>query len=649
VGTDRSAAAEAALELADEAYARLDVDRVIAHLSVAVREFTDAGDRRRAGLACARLGHTMGLLAHFTAAKAWFARAERMVADLEPCIEQGWIALSQMGCEVDDTGELLRRAELALDRARRFGDLELETKALADGGLAHVQAGRIDDGMAMLDEAMALACGPTVAAPDTPKSVCSFFTACYYAADFERFESWSRLLRQHGLVGAAPAGPAYLSSHCDSLQAYLLIELGRWTEAEAVLVRAGDEVQARLGVPSWHPAIALADLRTLQGRWLDAEALLVGKDQTPQAQLPAARVHLARGDLVLAASTARRGLRTLGATDRLRAAELLAVLVEAALGAGDLEAARGALDDLQRRVAEVDLPVLRARAAACTALLAGTNGDAPTAVQAVASARAELEGSVHRWRAAVLAVDLARWHEAAGDRRAAEAAARTAAHEAGALDIMLADRDRELLARLADGRGTSTGGRTAGTEPAVLRCAGDWWEAAHGGTRARVRASKGLRYVAELLRSPGCERHVLDLVDRVEGVGDVDRRALGDAGPMLDGPARTAYRHRIEALRSAIDDATLGGRLDEAERLQEEHDTLLAQLASAFGLGGRGRAAASAAERARLNVTRAIRTAVAGLDHALPGAGAALDRRIRTGTYCAYEPVDGDVRWVLGR
>ena len=110
--TDRSAAAEAALQRADEAYARADVDSVITHLSAAVRGFTDVGDRRRAGMACARLGHTMGLLAHFTAAKAWFARAERMVADLEPCIEQGWIALSQMGCEVDDTGELLRRAEL---------------------------------------------------------------------------------------------------------------------------------------------------------------------------------------------------------------------------------------------------------------------------------------------------------------------------------------------------------------------------------------------------------------------------------------------------------------------------------------------------------------------------------------------------------
>ena len=51
-----------------------------------------------------------------------------------------------MGCDVDDPAELLAAAELALDRARRFGDVNLETKALADAGLAHVQAGRVGRG-----------------------------------------------------------------------------------------------------------------------------------------------------------------------------------------------------------------------------------------------------------------------------------------------------------------------------------------------------------------------------------------------------------------------------------------------------------------------------------------------------------------------
>ena len=153
--------AELALERAQEALARFDVEAAVAHLSAAVRGFTAADDRCRAAMACVRLGDTMAnALGNLTAGRAWFARARRLVADEPPCVEQGWVAVAAMGCEVDDPAELLADAELALDRARRFGDVNLETKALADGGLAHVQAGRVDEGMALLDEAMALACGP---------------------------------------------------------------------------------------------------------------------------------------------------------------------------------------------------------------------------------------------------------------------------------------------------------------------------------------------------------------------------------------------------------------------------------------------------------------------------------------------------------
>jgi len=75
---------------------------------------------------------------------------------------------------------------------------------------------------------------------------------------------------------------------------------------------------------------------------------------------------------------------------------------------------------------------------------------------------------------------------------------------------------------------------------------------------------KGVRHLAELVRNPGQERHVLDLVDRVEGVGargEVDRRSIGDAGAVLDATARDAYRRRIEQLRAECDDALESGDL----------------------------------------------------------------------------------------
>src|SRR5688572_11004749 len=180
----------------------LSVDARVAQLSATVRELTRAGDHRRAAMACVDLGYAYEtLLGNLTAARAWFTRAMRLLEHEPPCVEQGWVAIAAMGCDVDDPAVLLAAAELALERARRFGDVNLETKALADAGLAHVQSGRTSQGMALLDESMALACGPASNSDAAAKSACSFFTACYYAADFARASSWTGPLKQHGLLG----------------------------------------------------------------------------------------------------------------------------------------------------------------------------------------------------------------------------------------------------------------------------------------------------------------------------------------------------------------------------------------------------------------------------------------------------------------
>jgi hypothetical protein len=225
-------------------------------------------------------------------------------------------------------------------------------------------------------------------------------------------------------------------------------------------------------------------------------------------------------------------------------------------------------------------------------------------------------------------------------------AARTAL---ASLDTVVAPQDRELLDRLG---AEAAGHHEPGRRPAVLNRDGKWWTATVDGASVRLPDSKGLRYLAELLARPGVECHALDLVDRIEGVdadGRLDRRSLGDAGPAADAQARAAYRRRVEELHAEVDDALTSGRLDDAEARQAELDQLVHQLAQAFGLGGRDRRAASAAERARLNVTRALRTALARLAEATAPSAAAelLGDRVRTGLYCSYQPSDGDVRWTV--
>ncbi|PLS76383.1 MAG: hypothetical protein CYG61_02320 [Actinobacteria bacterium] len=505
--------AERALELADAAFARFDVDAVVAHLSAAIRGFTAADEKCRAAMACVRLGETLAnAMGNLTASRAWFARARRLVEEEPPCLEQGW-AVAAMGCDVDDPTELLAAAELALDRARRFGDVNLETKALADAGLAHVEAGRVTEGMALLDEAMALACGPADDADAAGKSVCSFFTACYYAADFERAGSWANLLRRHGLIGHAPGAPAFLSSHCDSVQATLLLELGRWGDAEAVLSRAKADFESAMPVPSWHADIALAELRIRQGRFAEAEGLLLGKDQALQALLPAARLHLARGDHGLARAAALRGLRAVG-DDRLRTVDLLTVLVDAELGRGEADAAAEACVELTDRAGDLDIPALQARAAAARARVRAATGDLDGAIVALEEAVDRLDTRQLPWLRSTLLLDLAGLRDQAGDALGATIEAKAAAATLATLDVVVAPADAALLGRLTtDGPLDGSPARTA-----TLARDGKWWIASCGGTSVRLQDTKGLRYLAELVRQAGVERHALDLVDRVEGI-----------------------------------------------------------------------------------------------------------------------------------
>jgi len=65
---------------------------------------------------------------------------------------------------------------------------------------------------------------------------------------------------------------------------------------------------------------------------------------------------------------------------------------------------------------------------------------------------------------------------------------------------------------------------------------------------------------------------------------------------------------------------------------------LTGQLAAAVGLGGRDRPAGSAAERARVNITRAIRAALARIRAHSPALAGHLDATIHTGTFCSYTP-----------
>ena len=91
-------------------------------------------------------------------------------------------------------------------------------------------------------------------------------------------------------------------------------------------------------------------------------------------------------------------------------------------------------------------------------------------------------------------------------------------------------------------------------------------------------------------------------------------------------------------IREELAEAERWNDPERANRLEDEQRALIEELAAAIGLGGRDRVAASAAERARVSVTRAIRAALARIRQQSGGLGDHLDATIRTGAFCSYAP-----------
>ena len=166
---------------------------------------------------------------------------------------------------------------------------------------------------------------------------------------------------------------------------------------------------------------------------------------------------------------------------------------------------------------------------------------------------------------------------------------------------------------------------------ATLRREGDVWTIACDGELTRIKDTKGVAYLAELLRHPGREFHALDL-------GGAEDVVAGDAGEVLDADARRAYKARLEELRGELAEAEEYNDVGRTARLRDELEMLAGELARASGLGGRARKAGSDAERARLNVTRAVRAVLKKVVADCPILGGHLDRSVQTGIFCAYEP-----------
>jgi predicted ATPase len=196
--------------------------------------------------------------------------------------------------------------------------------------------------------------------------------------------------------------------------------------------------------------------------------------------------------------------------------------------------------------------------------------------------------------------------------------------------------------------------RDPAVQTGVFALTGESWTIEYGGVNFSLRNTLGLSYLQRLLQHPGEEFHALDLlmgpgtkaVEEREGPNEAARKSAedyiprrpSDLGAMLDTRAKQDYRRRVDELNEELEDLRERGAYEQAERVESELEFIKRELAKSLGLGGRDRHAGSAAERARINVTRAIRAAIQRVSEQRSSLGKLLDESIRTGSFCRYLP-----------
>lgn len=207
---------------------------------------------------------------------------------------------------------------------------------------------------------------------------------------------------------------------------------------------------------------------------------------------------------------------------------------------------------------------------------------------------------------------------------------------------------RELVAKTVANRPT-----VGSWERSLFVRQGDYWTVSYRGQVARLKASRGLQLLCSLLRHPGRERHVGELLGEIATAANVPARSTeksigapsgGTEGsgqmssPILDAQAKVEYKLRLSELRAELEEAERFNDKERALRLQEEINRIGEQIASAVGLGGRDRKTGSDAERARSAVTKRVKEAIEKIREMIPPLGRHLATHVKTGYFCSYNP-----------
>jgi DNA-binding CsgD family transcriptional regulator len=441
-------------------------DRAVTVLQRAHQAHLDTGDIG-AALRCAFwLAEALLFRNDQAQAGGWMGRAGRLVEQQPDCAERAYLLLVEADrahFAGDWDGEYANAAR-ANELGRRCGDWDVSLYATHAQGRARIKQGRVEEGLALLDESMVgIAAGeasPRVAG----KVYCSMIATCHELHELRRAREWTQAL--NAWCDARPQFAGAYSGICRIHRSELLQLGGAWPDAVREAELARDLLTQGYGEFAAGEALyQLAEIHRLRGDFAEADeaylsASRYGWDNQPGLSL----LRLAQGRADAAAAAITRALAE--APDQLSRLRLLPAYVDIMLAKPDAGRAGDGAKELAAIADDLDTRALHARAA-----YAG--GAVDLAAGRPEAALPSLRRSFRLWRDLDVPYEAARARVAVGLACRALRDQDTAAMELAAARAVFrrlgAEPDLERIEALTRRRATVDAGGLSPREVEVLR------------------------------------------------------------------------------------------------------------------------------------------------------------------------------------
>jgi DNA-binding CsgD family transcriptional regulator len=338
---------------------------------------------------------------------AWIGRAQRLCeGQPDDSVERGYL-LMPLAFRHEAAGEFEEAAAAAGEAAamaERFGETDGFALASHAHGQMLIKAGRVTEGLAVLDESMLAATRGDLSPMTTGIVYCGVILACQEVFEARRAKEWTAALTEW--CESQPDIVAF-TGRCLVHRAEILQLGGAWSDALEEARRArrrfiDAENLGRVGLALYREA----ELQRLLGDFESAEqayreASRHGWD--PQPGL--AQLRLAQGRADAATASIQRVLAE--TTEPLKRAGLLPACVEIMLAAGDLEAAAAACRELEELAERYESAMLGAMVAHARGAVRLAQGDPSAAL-------GSLRHAVEVWQELEAPYEVARTRELVG-------------------------------------------------------------------------------------------------------------------------------------------------------------------------------------------------------------------------------------------